>query len=178
MAKIVGIFLSLCGFAHNNRQQHVNLAPKRRKVSVKDQPVKSVQCSRNVLDLSSVSSITFVRQEKLDLTTESYISQAIAGVDKGGQNDVVPDAVGYQVPCDAKNESHHDRMNGMEKRLQEVSETQKKLRKEVEKQLREMIQTQRNLREEMDLITKAEIKKTQGNRREMRKEISETSDSD
>ena len=171
------MFLSLCGFAHNKRQRNSKLAAKRREVSVKDQPVKSVQCSKIVLDLSSVSSRTFSRQKKLDLTTESYISQAITGIDKGSEHDVVPDAVEYQVPCDAENESRHDRMNSMEKQLQEVSETQKKLQKEVEKQLREIIITQKNLREEL-LEINAGLKKKSGNRGAIREEISETSDSD
>ena len=167
----------MCGFAHNNSQRNSKPAPKRRKIGVKDQPAKSVQCSKIVLDLSSVSSRTFARQKKLDLTTESYISQAITGIDKGSEHDVVPDAVEYQVPCDAKNESHHDRMNSMEKQLQEVSETQKKLRKDVEKQLQEMIQKQQNPREEL-LETKAGIEKISDNRGAIREEISETSDSD
>ena len=167
----------MCGFAHNNRQRNSKLAPKRRKIGVKDPPVKSVQCSKIVLDLSSVSSRTFVRQKNLDLTTESYISQAITGIDKGSEHDVVPDAVEYQVPCDAENESCHGRMNSMEKQLQEVSETQKKLRKDVEKQLQEMIQAQKNLREEL-LETKAGIEKKSDNRGSIREEISETSDSD
>ena len=167
----------MCGFAHNNRQRNSKLAPKRRKIEVIDQPAKSFQCSKIVLDLSPVSSRTFVRQKKLDLTTESYISQAITGIDKGSEHDVVPDAVEYQVPCDAKNESHHDRMNSMEKQLQEVSETQKKLQKEVEKQLQAMIQTQKNMREEL-LETKAGIEEKSDNRGAIREEISETSDSD
>ena len=176
MAKVIGIFLSLCGFAHNNRHRHSNLAPKGRKVSVKDPP-NSVQCATSVLDLSSVSSSTFVRPKKLDLTTESYISQAIRGINKGSQHDVAPDAVAYQARCEAENESRHDRMNSMEKKLQEVSETQKKLQKDVEKQLQEMIQTQKNLREEL-LETKAGIEKKSDNRGAIREEISETSDSD
>ena len=175
MAKVIGIFLSLCGFAHNNRQRNSKPAPKGRKIGVKDQAAKSFQCSKIVLDLSSVSSSSIVRQKKLDLTTESYISQAISGIDKDTQHDVVPDAVEYQVPCDAKNESH--RMNSMEKKLQEVSETQKKLQKEMEKQLREIILTQKNLREEL-LETKAGIEKKSDNRGAIKEDISETSDSD
>ena len=168
----------MCGFAHNNRQRNSKLAAtKRRKIGVKNQPAKSVQCSKIVLDLSSVSSSSFVRQKKLDLTTESYISQAITGIDKGSEHDVVPDAVEYQVPCEAENEYRLGRMNSMEKQLQEVSETQKKLRKDVEKQLQEMIQTQTNLREEL-LETKAGIEEKSDNRGAIREEISETSDSD
>ena len=167
----------MCGFAHNKRQRNSKLASKRRKIGVKDQAAKSVHCSKTVLNLSSVSSRTFVRQKKLDLTTESYISQAITGIDKGSEHDVVPDAVEYQVPCDAENESRLGRMNSMEKQLQEVSETQKKLQKEVEKQLQEMIQTQKNLREEL-LETKAGIEEKSDNKGGMREEISETSDSD
>ena len=68
-------------------------------------------------------------------------------------------------------------MNSIEKQLEEVSETQKTLRKDVEKQLQEMIQAQTNLREEL-LETKASIEKKSDNSGAIREEISETSDSD